>query len=60
VGDKGMRMQTLEEYRRMKGIRRPARFCSMGEVWMGNVYRSYGVQLRNGNQFKEPIDWEIF
>lgn len=43
-----MRLQYLGEYRKLKGIRRPRRFCSKGEIWLGNVYATYGTQMRTG------------
>lgn len=55
-----MKINCLAEYRLMKGIRRPSRFCYKGELWCGNAYVTYGAQQRNGNRFTNPTDWEMF
>ncbi len=55
-----MRLEYLAEYRKLKGIRQPARFCSKGEIWVGNVYAVYGTQKRIGNPFADPVGWEMF
>lgn len=41
-------MDTINDYRRFKGIGRPRRFCLKPLIWYGNIYSKYGTIVRGG------------